>query len=100
MSDYYDIQIRITRGGIKSPRGGTPQRHDWECPYCHGSGVDPYGIMGNEECSACLGARYWTANISYDKLYVCDTCKGSGAVEDCGFVKPCPDCRGSGRLKD
>ena len=103
MSDYHDIHIRISTGGPREPRGsrgGRRQDCKWDCPYCRRSGVDPYGIMGNEECPACHGGRYWIADISCDKLYLCDTCDGTGVVEDCGFMRPCGICKGCGRVRD
>ena len=58
MSGFDEISIRITSGGTRGQRGGKRQRCEWDCAYCRGIGVDPYGMMGNEKCPACLGGRY------------------------------------------
>jgi DnaJ-class molecular chaperone len=62
------------------------------CAFCHGTGVDPFGIMSDRStCVVCGGRR--RVQLPADHV-PCAHCGGSGAIK----TFPCTVCDGKGRV--
>jgi DnaJ-class molecular chaperone len=90
---------------IKISAPSTPQRgpkpsnySTWKCPFCHGSGLTPYGKIGNERCPACHGRMNWEADTVASTLSTCGRCAGTGRINYMGDWAPCVNCKGSGKV--
>jgi DnaJ-class molecular chaperone len=93
MANY---EIRIATGAAKGPR---PSNYaTWTCPFCHGSGLNPYGKTINERCPACRGGRSFEAEIAISQLSTCGRCAGSGRINYMGNWAACTTCKGSGKV--
>jgi len=89
--------VRIKTGG-KFYGAADNEGSEWDCPYCHGSGQDPYRAAIGEKCPACHGHRVWQSRIKYSDLSRCDRCDGTGKTNFRGDWVICSECMGSGRL--
>lgn len=64
------------------------------CDSCSGSGAE--ASEGREDCRVCGGSGHVTHSQGFFMLQTtCPKCHGAGSV----IVKPCSECRGSGRVR-
>jgi len=97
-SEMSNDDIRIKTGGRSMRSMESIGGSEWGCPYCHGTGQDPYCLPAGGDCPACHGHRYWESSIKYSDLQRCDRCDGIGKVNLRGNWAVCPHCLGSGRI--
>jgi DnaJ-class molecular chaperone len=82
---------------------------DVPCAFCHGTGIDPFGILSYKStCSVCGGRRVVSvpaarmrcthcSGTGAIKTFRCNVCGGKGWVD--ALPEPtriCPDCGGTG----
>jgi DnaJ-class molecular chaperone len=94
---YYEIRISATSNSIRK----SPKPSDfcvWKCPFCHGDGLNPYGISAGERCPACHGHLTWEADTICERLSSCGRCAGTGRINYMGTWAPCTNCKGSGKV--
>lgn len=90
----------ITGGEYRTAR---KQERDKRCPYCNSTGkID--GPIGGEitvTCPVCRGRRY---NLIPEDWLWCRECLGTGEFtygnSKATFRKPCPECNGTGWIKN
>lgn len=93
MANY---EIRPVKPGQKSPH---PSNYStWKCPFCKGSGLNPYGKTINERCPACRGGLAFEVEAGASVLSTCGRCAGSGRINYMGNWAACTTCRGSGKV--
>jgi DnaJ-class molecular chaperone len=93
MANY---DIRVVTPGQKGPR---PSNYStWKCPFCKGSGLNPYGKSMNERCPACHGLQSFETDVVLSVLSTCGKCAGNGRVNYMGNWAPCTNCKGSGKI--
>jgi DnaJ-class molecular chaperone len=93
----YEIKIKATTGtGQPSPR---PANYSsWRCPFCQGTGINPYGKTITERCPACRGQKFWEVEANSNVLSNCGRCAGSGKQNYMGNWAPCSACKGAGKV--
>jgi len=65
-----------------------------KCAFCHGRGIDPFGIMSpSSVCYVCGGKRQVAVE---EPLETCSHCGGSG-IEPSGYLT-CAFCKGKGKV--
>lgn len=92
----YDISIRISRSSTRRATD-SPRHCEWPCAFCNGTGRDPAGILGTENCRGCGGIGRWEADVSCDRLLPCRKCRGNGGFDRFGRLTLCDACHGSGK---
>jgi DnaJ-class molecular chaperone len=93
MANY---EIRPATPGQKGPR---PSNYStWKCPYCKGTGLNPYGKSLNERCPACRGSQSFEAEVGSGALSNCGRCAGNGRINYMGNWAVCTNCKGSGKI--
>ena len=86
---------RVLTGGEEMVRFTRPET----CPICHGSGAAPG--TAPRSCETCKGSGQHViegqreGNVSFRRITTCPACQGRGTMID----KPCPDCRGLGKVE-
>jgi DnaJ-class molecular chaperone len=91
----YDIKVSVPR----NPAQKKPINYcTWKCPFCQGTGLNPYGKVGTDRCPACHGNMNWEADTVCNNLTTCGRCAGSGRINYMGNWSPCTNCRGSGKV--
>lgn len=80
------------------------------CAFCHGEGVDPFGLLSEiSVCQVCGGRKEVTvrtpaikcafcggSGVHRDQRLVCVVCGGKGLVEINEPMETCPNCEGRG----
>jgi DnaJ-class molecular chaperone len=93
MANY---DIRVITPGQKGPH---PSNYStWKCPFCKGTGLNPYGKSLNERCPACRGLQSFEADVVMSMLSTCGKCAGNGRINYMGNWAPCTNCKGSGKV--
>jgi len=93
----YEIRIKAKNSSLPKP---SPRANycTWRCPYCHGTGLNPYAKSAGERCPACHGSINWEADAGSETLSTCGRCAGTGRINYMGNWAPCTACRGSGKV--
>ncbi len=94
----YEIKVRATPppAGQAAPKPANYAA--WQCPFCKGTGINPYGQSGGERCPACRGHKVWEAEANISVLTNCGRCAGTGRINYMGNWSPCTTCKGSGKI--
>ena len=88
----YEIRPAITKVPKPNPYS------TWKCPFCKGTGMNPYGKSINERCPACRGATAFEAEVGASSLAACGRCAGNGRINYMGAWAVCSTCKGSGKV--
>ena len=92
----YEIRVVPLPSPQKSPK---PVNYaTWKCPFCNGTGMNPYGKGVGERCPACRGRMAWEADTVMSILASCGRCAGTGRINYMGNWAPCSNCKGSGKV--
>lgn len=78
----------------KQPHNSTDDGTLIVCAYCHGRGVDPFGVPSKLSlCQICKGRK---KNVVLEPFEECPACLGTGVYKH--HRLPCAVCKGRGRL--
>ena len=88
----FDLEINFNEAASGAAKDFVVPRHE-VCPACKGEGAAPGS--SRQRCSKCGGS----GQISSSQGFMifsrsCDKCGGEGSI----IAKPCPKCRGGGRI--
>ena len=81
------------------------------CAFCHGEGLDPFGIMSElSSCAVCGGTGKVEVETPYTRCafcqgtgvhpnsrLTCTACEGFGVTHTAERNETCPHCHGTGR---
>jgi DnaJ-class molecular chaperone len=96
MANY---EIKTSKPGSVQPTGSRSINFSsWKCPYCQGTGLNPYSKTGSERCPSCHGFKTWEADTASSMLSTCGRCAGTGRINYMGNWAPCTTCKGSGKV--
>jgi DnaJ-class molecular chaperone len=96
MANY---EIKICAPITSVPRPPKPVNYStWKCPFCKGTGLNPYGQSGSERCPSCHGRMSWEADTIIGNLSTCGPCAGTGRMNYKGNWDICHTCKGSGKI--
>jgi DnaJ-class molecular chaperone len=96
MANY---EIKPSAPKTSAPQPPRPSNFStWKCPFCKGTGLNPYGKTGADRCPACRGRMSWEADTVMANLSTCGRCAGTGRINYMGNWDACVNCKGSGKI--
>jgi len=88
----FDLEISFNEAASGAGKDFVVPRHE-VCPTCKGEGTAPGS--SRQRCSKCGGSGQISSSQGFMIFSrACDKCGGEGSM----IVKPCPKCRGGGRI--